>query len=522
MYGPDEIPADIKEKLPTVPVYTFDNFLKLGTAVVNDELVTRAKAMKPGHTCTLIYTSGTTGPPKAVMITHDNITWTVRAMLAYVPGGKLDNDDHMISFLPLSHVAAQMLDMHMPMQTGAQCHFAQPDALKGSLAMTLKAVRPTIFFGVPRVWEKFYDKLQEVAKASTGLKKTISTWAKGVALKHWESKEFGSKSGDALLYPLARKLLHKAHLALGFDRCKAFYVSAAPIEVKILKYFSSIDIPIMELFGQSECTGPHASNKLDAFKIGSVGRPLPGTETIISPDSGELCYRGRHIFAGYMKMEDKTKETVDDDGWLHSGDVVKVCAIACASLSNKNYACNNLFSQTFFKIDDDHDPSIPKPSGFVFITGRIKELIITAGGENVPPVLIEDQFKLAIPALSNCMVIGDKRKFLTILLCLQVEIDEDGLATKKLAGRALDISKEIGSTATTTDEVMVDPLWKEYLDKGMKAANKAATSRAQNVGKWGLLATDFTEKGGELTPTLKLKRSVAAEIHNETIEALYA
>jgi long-chain-fatty-acid--CoA ligase ACSBG len=330
MYGPDEIPADIKEKLPAVPVYTFDNFLKLGATLANEELVTRAKSMKPGHTCTLIYTSGTTGPPKAVMITHDNITWTVRAMISYVPGGKLDNDDHMISFLPLSHVAAQMLDMHMPMQTGAQCHFAQPDALKGSLATTLKAVRPTIFFGVPRVWEKFYDKLQEVAKASTGLKKVLSTWAKATALKHWESKEFGSKTGDALLYPLARKLLHKAHLALGFDRCKSFYVSAAPIEVKILKYFTSIDIPIMELFGQSECTGPHASNKLEAFKIGSVGRPLPGTETMIGPDSGELCYRGRHIFAGYMKMEDKTKETVDADGWMHSGDVVKVCtALPC-------------------------------------------------------------------------------------------------------------------------------------------------------------------------------------------------
>ena len=129
--------------------------------------------------------------------------------------------------------------------------------------------------------------------------------------------------------------------------------------------------------------------------------------------------------------------------------------------------------------------------------------------------MIEDQFKLAIPALSNCMVIGDKRKFLTILLCLQVEIDEDGTATNKLTGRALEACKEIGSTATTTDEVKSDPLWKEYLDKGLKAANQAATSRAQNVGKWAILSTDFTEKGGELTPTLKLKRS---EIRNFEID----
>ena len=172
-------------------------------------------------------------------------------------------------------------------------------------------------------------------------------------------------------------------------------------------------------------------------------------------------------------------------------------------------------------MDDDHDPNIPKPSGFVYITGRLKELIITSGGENVPPVSIEDQFKLAIPALSNCMVIGDKRKFLTILLCLQVEIDDDGTATNKLTGRALEACKEMGSTAKTTDEVKRDPLWKEYLDMGMKAVNDAATSSAQRVGKWALLSTDFSEKGGELTPTLKLKRFAVSEIHSETIEAMY-
>ena len=319
----------MKQHLPTIPVFTFQDFLKLGEGVDNAILTNRAAAMKPGHTCTLIYTSGTTGPPKAVMITHDNITWTVQAMLTFVPGGSLDNDDHIVSFLPLSHVAAQMLDMHMPMQSGAQCHFAQPDALKGSLAQTLKQVRPTLFFGVPRVWEKFYDKLQEIGKSSTGIKKVLSTWAKAQALKHWESLEFGSKTSGSMFFPLAKKLLHKAHVALGFDRCKAFYVSAAPIEVKILKYFTSIDIPVMELFGQSECTGPHASNKLTAFKIGSVGRPLPGTQTMLVPENGELCYRGRHIFAGYMKEEEKTKDAIDADGWLHSGDVASVSSI-CA------------------------------------------------------------------------------------------------------------------------------------------------------------------------------------------------
>lgn len=328
MYGPDKLPADIKTKLPGTPVYTFEDFLELGKDVSDSDMAARAKAHKPGNTCTLIYTSGTTGPPKAVMITHDNITWTLRAMLSFVPGGMLDNTDHIISFLPLSHIAAQMLDMHLPMYTGAQVWFAQPDALKGSLGTTLKKVRPTIFFGVPRVWEKIYDKLQLVGKSTTGVKKVLSTWAKGKAMTTWESKEFKSGASGALTYPLAQKLLHKAHLALGFDRCKAYYVSAAPIEVKVLKYFTSIDVPIMELFGQSECTGPHASNRLGAFKIGTVGRPLPGTQTKMGEGTGELIYTGRHIFAGYMGMPEKTAETIDADGWLHSGDIIKVCSLS--------------------------------------------------------------------------------------------------------------------------------------------------------------------------------------------------
>jgi long-chain-fatty-acid--CoA ligase ACSBG len=291
-------------------------------------------------------------------------------------------------------------------------------------------------------------------------------------------------------------LLGKVRVALGLDRCFACYVSAAPIEVKILEYFASIDVPILELFGQSECSGPHATNSASAWKIGTVGRSLPGTETKLDPDNGELVYSGRHIFAGYLHMDDKTKEAIDPDGFLHSGDVVS--------------------------IDDCLQDGKPG-TGFIHITGRIKELIITAGGENVPPVLIEEQMKEAMPALSNCMTIGDKRKFLTILFCLQVEIDEEtGIPTTKLAGHALDTSKEIGSSATTTVEVKECAKWKKYFDEGMAVANGKAASRAQNVGKWSLLPTDFSEPGGELTPTLKLKRSVAADKYSAEIEALYA
>lgn len=186
-----------------------------------------------------------------MQITNDNVTWTTATTLKATRRGFMDHTDKAVSYLPLSHIAAQMIDMHAPMATGYQIFFAQPDALKGSLGVTLKEVRPTIFFGVPRVWEKFYEKLQEVAKSSTGVKKMLSTWAKGQAAAHWAGQEHGAKPSTPFLYFLAKKLLHKAHVAMGLDQCTQFYVSSAPIEVKILKYFASLDIPIMELFGQS-------------------------------------------------------------------------------------------------------------------------------------------------------------------------------------------------------------------------------------------------------------------------------
>lgn len=478
MYGPDKIPMDIQDKMST-PVYTFSDFLKLGASVPDHELKSRNDEQKPNEVTSLIYTSGTTGPPKAVMVTHDNITWTAAMQISAMPELEgLSNDDHIISYLPLSHIAAQMIDMHCPMTKGCQLWFAQPDALRGTLGVTLKDVRPTIFFGVPRVWEKIYDKMQEVAKSTTGIKKKISTWAKCKSTVYWENHQYGGNQKKPFLHGLATKLLGKVRVALGLDRCKACYVSAAPIETQIIKYFASINIPILEIFGQSECSGPHTTSTHEGWKIGSVGRPLPGTITKIDPVTGELVYGGRHVFAGYMDMEQKTNEAIDADGYLHSGDIVKMDG------------------------DDWHGEN----TGFVFITGRIKELIITAGGENVAPVLIEEEMKRAMPALSNCVVIGDKRKFLSILFCLHVEINEDGTATNKLTGPALEVCEKIGSSAMTTDEARNDAAWKQYLDDGLAVANANAISRAQRVAKWVILDTDFTEPGGELTPTLKLKK----------------
>ena len=269
------------------------------------------------------------------------------------------------------------------------------------------------------------------------------------------------------------------------------------IHEPLLKLTNIITIaPPCFSFKNAQCTGPHTVNTPTAWKIGTCGRPLPGTESKIIDGTGEICYRGRHIFMGYMYMKDKTAETIDQDGWLHSGDVAS--------------------------FDDDQDPNIPGPSGFMSITGRIKELIITAGGENIPPVLIENEFKLAMPALSNCMVIGDKRKFLTIVFCLLVEMNDDGSCTDKLAGAALDTSVAIGSKATTVNEAQTCSKWETYFNEGTEAANGKTTSRAQRVSKWALLDKDFTEPTGELTPTLKLKRTEACKNYSSVIEGMYS
>ena len=222
MYGPDAVPADVKSKV-SVPVYKFDEFVKIGASISDAELKARGDDQKPNDVTTLIYTSGTTGPPKAVMITHDNITWTAKAQLS-TSARPWDNDDAMISYLPLSHIAAQMLDMHCPMMTGLQVWFAQSDALRGSLGATLKEVRPTVFFGVPRVWEKIYDKMQEVAKSTTGIKKIISTWAKKKSTKYWVNHQYGGNMKKPFMYGLSAKLLGKVKLALGLDRVSCYEV----------------------------------------------------------------------------------------------------------------------------------------------------------------------------------------------------------------------------------------------------------------------------------------------------------
>jgi long-chain-fatty-acid--CoA ligase ACSBG len=494
VWGNEPIDQEVAKKTG-VPVYSWEDFLNLGSEVSDSAAADRVAAVRPGNCSTLIYTSGTTGPPKAVMISHDNVTWTTLNMCTnYV---EINHEDRLVSYLPLSHIAAQLIDIHVPVIKGACTYFCQPDALKGTLTVTMRDVRPTIFFGVPRVWEKIQERIVGMGRDIKGLKKTISTWAKSVCLERNKSLQYGETVKMPWGYGCSSSILAKVTEALGLDQCKGSFTAAAPIAPETLFYFASINIPIFEVFGQSECTGPHTVSWKGEWKIGTCGRPMPGTESMIVPSTGELSYRGRHIFMGYMYDEAKTAETIDSEGYLHSGDVAE--------------------------FDSNNKPGVTGPSGFMRITGRIKELIITAGGENIPPVLIENEMKCAMLAISNVVVIGDKRKYLSMVVSLKSEVDLETMTpTDKLAADSLFVASQIGSSATTVTEAAKCPAWKKYLDDGMKAANLKTTSNAQIVQKWALLPRDFSEKTGELTPTMKLKRNVVAEKYAALIDSIYA
>ena len=357
-------------------------------------------------------------------------------------------------------------------------------------------MKPTIFFGVPRVWEKINESMAAVGRATTGVKKALSSYAKGLATEKNKSAQFGGDNSSPFMYGCMKGLvLSKIRQAIGLDECRGCFTAAAPIAPDTLWYFASLDIPVYEVFGQSECTGPHTISVAEQWKIGSCGRPMLSTESMLGEgveNKGELCYRGRHIFMGYMYMPEKTAETIDNDGWLHSGDVAS--------------------------FDNDSIDGMVGPSGFMNITGRIKELIITAGGENIPPVLIENEMKSAMLAISNCMVVGDRRKFLGMVVALKCVMDkETGAATDVLGPDALFEGGRIGSNAKTLSEAAKDPLWIDYINKGVNEANSKTTSSAQIVQKWVMMPCDFSEKDGDLTPTMKLKRNVVTEKYKDLI-----
>ncbi|BBO77619.1 fatty-acid--CoA ligase [Desulfosarcina widdelii] len=447
-------------------VYAWGDLPELASGVTDAALKERMDAQSPDSCCTLIYTSGTTGNPKGVMITHDNIVWTARKVVETVDG---DYRDQVISYLPLSHIAEQMVSLVVPMTMGCTAWFAES---LDQLGDNLQEVRPSIFLGVPRVWEKIQAKVAAAGADNPPLKKKIAAWARRQGLAGGYAHQNGQPRPR--LYPLADKLVFsKVRQRLGLDRCRIFFSTAAPIAEDTLEFFMSLGITITEIYGMSECTGPTTISlpQTGRYRTGWAGPPMTGTELRLG-EYDEILMRGRHVFKGYYKNEAATRDTIDEESWLHSGDVGR--------------------------IDD---------KGFLKVTDRLKELIITAGGENIPPQVLESKLK-AIPIINQVVVIGDRRKYVSALLTLD---------PAKVALAA----EEAGSRATDIDGAVSCERFKAYLQVRVDAVN-ATLPRSWTIKRFVVLPKDLSIENGELTPTMKLKRRVIKANYAGEIEGMYA
>jgi long-subunit acyl-CoA synthetase (AMP-forming) len=445
-------------------VYSWTKFLELGLNTPESEVDRRVAAQSPDAMATLIYTSGTTGTPKAVMLSHDNLTWTAAAAADLVGG---QPDDQVISYLPLSHIAEQVVSLHGPMSFGACVWFAES---METLGETLREVRPHFFLGVPRVWEKIQEKIMAAGAKNPPLKKKIAAWARRQGLAGGYAEQ--QRVAKSPMYAIANALVFKkVRKQLGLDRARIAVTSAAPISRDTLEFFLSLGVPICEVYGMSECTGPATASLPNKYHTGKAGFCLPGAELKIAED-GEVCMRGRHVFMGYYKDPTATAETLDKEGWLHSGDIGTLDA-----------------------------------QGFLQITDRKKDLIITAGGENIAPALVEGYLK-GIPVVSQAVVIGDRQRYLSVLLTLNAErIKQDAEAC--------------GSGASDVESASRDERFLSFLQRQIDGVN-ARLARVQAVKKFKVIPQEFTIEGGELTPTMKVKRKVVTEKYKKEIDQLYS
>jgi long-subunit acyl-CoA synthetase (AMP-forming) len=444
-------------------VVSFDAFVQSGADVDTRALDARIAAQRATDPCTLIYTSGTTGTPKGVLLSHNNLTWTAKASQTL---GFLEGDSG-ISYLPLSHIAEQMLTIHVPMRVGISITFAE--SLE-KMPEALLAAHPTYFLGVPRVWEKMQSKMQAAAATAPPLRRRVARWARGIGLRAGYARQRGEPV--PMFYGLANALVFsKVRTRLGLDRCRFAMTGAAPISKDTLEFFLSLGLPLLEVYGMSECTGPATQSLPEAFRTGAVGKVLEGTELRIAAD-GEILVRGDHVFVGYLKDEAATKETIDGEGWLHTGDVGELDA-----------------------------------DGFLRITDRKKELLITAGGENVAPQLVESLLK-SIPVVAQAVVVGDRQKYLAALLTLDPE-------------RVVTEAELAGSPARDSSAAATCDAFRAHVEKQIERMNERL-ARVQTVKRFTILPNELTVDGGELTPTLKLRRKVIVQKYAKEIDAMYA
>ncbi len=429
-----------------------------------EEWERRWSAVTPEDVCTFIYTSGTTGPPKGCVITHGNY----RAMLDMVnENSVIEGEDVTYLYLPLAHSFALLIQLGS-FDLGATLAYWERDPLK--IMPNLAELKPTYFPSVPRIFEKIYTAATSGMEKEGGLKKAIFDWSIRVGAKVREMERTGRKPGFLLRrqYEFAdKKVLSKIRALFG-GKLRLAVSGAAPINPDILHFFDAAGVLVLEGWGMTETSTAATISTPDEFKIGTIGKPFPGCEVKIAED-GEILVKGPNVFQGYYKNEEATRETIVDD-WLHTGDLGSVDA-----------------------------------DGFIQITGRKKDIIITAGGKNITPANLEAEIKQH-PLVSQCVVVGDRRPYLVALVTLD---PEDAVAYAREHGLPEDPERLAG-----------DPDVRAAIEQHLAKVNEKF-ARVEQVKKIAILPQDLSQESGELTPTLKVKRAVVADKHRGEIEQLY-
>lgn len=442
---------------------SWDDFLAMGERSLQKRVDERLQGIQPEHPGTYIYTSGTTGPSKAVELTHANLSWSAQSLCGSLGANA---DQRVISYLPLAHVAEQMISVHNPALAGFPVYFAR--SLE-ELSEHLKEVRPTIFFGVPRVWEKMHAAIEAKLESATGPKANLAKWALGTARDWHDAKLSGEMPGawSSLKKTVADTLiLRKVKAAIGLDQAHMLATGAAPISAEMLKFFTGLDMVIREVYGQSESCGATTLSVPGATRLGSVGRPVEGAEIRIA-DDGEIFVRGPHVFKGYAGNPAGTAEALIN-GWLASGDLGHM--------------------------DED---------GYLYITGRKKDLLITSGGKNISPANIEADL-MNTHLVEHAVVCGDGRHYLTAMLTLMPDALADFARQHQLSG----------------DNLHQHPTVLAELQKGVDHVN-SGHARVANIRKFTVLPKSLTIESGELTPTMKVKRKVVLERYKDVVDSLY-
>ena len=423
------------------------------------------EAVTPEDICTFIYTSGTTGPPKGCVISHGNY----RAMLNMVNDvSVIEDEDLAYLYLPLAHSFALLIQFGT-FDLGTTLAYWERDPLK--ILPNLAELKPTYFPSVPRIFEKIYTAATSAIEKEGGAKKAIFNWAIKVGEKMRAAERSGRKPGFLLQrqYDFAdKKVLSKIRGLFG-GRIRLAVSGAAPINPEILRFFDAAGVLVLEGWGMTETSTAATISTPDDFKVGTIGKPFPGCEVKIAED-GEILVKGPNVFQGYHKNPEATAETIVD-GWLHTGDIGEV-----------------------------------EPDGFIKITGRKKDIIITAGGKNITPANLEAEIKQH-PLVSQCVVVGDRRPYLVALVTLDPE-------------EAVKYAQENNLTEDPA-QLAANPDVKAAIEAHVDKINQNF-ARVEQVKKISILPHDLSQESGELTPTLKVKRAVVAQKHEDAIEQLYA